>query len=320
MRLLVYRTVTGIPQRVLSVSQRVQSPGGEFHEGDDAVPRQFIEAAYILSESQRPSPFVLSETDLTPEVIAEKAKKYDILPEDYVPMSVTYGGAYGGDYPTVAEEAYHNKDFYYEWDIMKHKRNFGEIIGMHDFTHFHRFHRLYDGHLHIYGFWKYKQGWILYLEMVLFWLYGYIIHSWFNNRIGVTTSFDKHQASMNEYGDYKNRAWSNTELEFLEVWQQMQQAKEGYAGRSGARDFNWGTTGLYLGSQGQAPARHRAGPTGESPILSESCDTYMTPAGPMSFKMGHHMPNTNSLVVVNEPHPSHGHGTEMSDMLSTEVA
>ena len=87
-------------------------------------------------------------------------------------MSVTYGGAYGGDYPTVAEEAYHNKDFYYEWDIMKHKRNFGEIIGMHDFTHFHRFHRLYEGHLHIYGFWKYKQGWILYLEMVLFWLYG----------------------------------------------------------------------------------------------------------------------------------------------------
>jgi hypothetical protein len=81
MRLLVYRTVTGIPQRVLSVSQRVQGPGGEFHEGDDAVPRQFIEAAYILSESQRPSPFVLSETDLTPEVIAEKAKKYDILPE-----------------------------------------------------------------------------------------------------------------------------------------------------------------------------------------------------------------------------------------------
>lgn len=81
MRLLVYRTVTGVPQRVLSVSQRVQGPGGEFHEGDDAVPRQFIEAAYILSESQRPSPFVLSETDLTPEVIAEKAKKYDILPE-----------------------------------------------------------------------------------------------------------------------------------------------------------------------------------------------------------------------------------------------
>jgi len=30
----------------------------------------------------------------------------------------------------------------------------------------------------------------------------------------------------------------------------MQQAKEGYAGRSGAKDFNWGTTGLYFGSQG----------------------------------------------------------------------
>jgi hypothetical protein len=62
--------------------------------------------------------------------------------------------------------------------------------------------------------------------------------------------FLRNVISKLQYGDYKNRAWSNTELEFLEVWQQMQQAKEGYAGRSGARDFNWGTTGLYFGSQG----------------------------------------------------------------------
>ena len=53
-------------------------------------------AAYILSEDQRPSPMVLQQRDMTPELIAEKAAKYNILPEDYTPMSVSWGGAYGG--------------------------------------------------------------------------------------------------------------------------------------------------------------------------------------------------------------------------------
>ena len=40
----------------------------------------------------------------------------------------------------------------------------------------------------------------------------------------------------------------------------------------------------------------------------------------MSFKMGHHMPGTiPAPLVLNYPHPSHGHGTEMADLLSTEI-
>ena len=31
----------------------------KWHESDDAVPREFIEAAYILSEDQRPNAMVL---------------------------------------------------------------------------------------------------------------------------------------------------------------------------------------------------------------------------------------------------------------------
>jgi len=54
----------------------------------------------------RPHPGVLQEKDLTPELIAEKAKKYNIIPEDYLPMSIAWGGSFGGDYPTIVDDAY----------------------------------------------------------------------------------------------------------------------------------------------------------------------------------------------------------------------
>ena len=41
----------------------------------------------------------------------------------------------------------------------------------------------------------------------------------------------------------------------------------------------------------------------------------------MSFKMGHNMPIVHPNVLAwKEPHPSHGHGNEMADMLSVETA
>ena len=41
----------------------------------------------------------------------------------------------------------------------------------------------------------------------------------------------------------------------------------------------------------------------------------------MSFKMGHNMPIVHpNAIVWNTPHPSHGHGSEMADMLSVETA
>ena len=109
--LILYQKIHGTPRRLLSLSSRIAAGGGDHHPSDDPVPREFIEAAYILSEEQRPHPMVLQQKDMTPELIAEKAKKYNILPEDYVPMSISWGGAYGGDYPTIVDDAQYNLVF-----------------------------------------------------------------------------------------------------------------------------------------------------------------------------------------------------------------
>ena len=47
--------------------------------------------------------------DMTPEMIAEKAKKFNVLPEDYYPMSMKTGGPYG-DYPVTVNETWNNKE------------------------------------------------------------------------------------------------------------------------------------------------------------------------------------------------------------------
>ena len=41
--LILYQKLNGIPRRLLSVSARVSAGHGDFHEGDDAVPREFIQ-------------------------------------------------------------------------------------------------------------------------------------------------------------------------------------------------------------------------------------------------------------------------------------
>jgi len=321
--LFLYKQLNGVPRRLLSVSAKLRGPGGEFHESDDAVPREFIEAAYILSEDQRPNPMVLQQKDMTPELIAEKAKKYNILPEDYVPMSITYGGAYGGDYPTIVDDANYNRNFNYEWDNFDLKKNYGSVIGMHEWSHYGAFPQFYDGQFHPYGLWQYKQHWWLYMKWVAFLVSGYFIHYWVSGQIGTMHSSDRFRLALENTSLHKDRSWSKTELEWLDVFLKVEQAKDGYANRSHAdHDASfYRISSIWFSKFGQYCGRFRRGPTGESPMMMEKSDTYMCPAGPMSFKMGHNMPVVHpKFMEWNHPHPSHGKGTEMADMLSTEIA
>lgn len=319
--LLLYKQVKGVPRRLLSVSSRA-SGGGQFHESDDCVPKEFIEAMYSMPEEARPHPGVLLQRDMTPELIAEKAAKYNILPEDYMPMSITCSGGFGGDYPTIVEESQYNKEFNFEWDNFNHKRNYGEIWGM--FQHTHRaatMCQIYDGSFHPYGLYQYWQMWYLYFAWVFFLLYGYFIHSWLFTPF-TYSSFDRWTRALQNTCLHKDRSWSKTELEWLDVFLKVEQAKDGYANRSHAdHDWNLYRTGsIWFSKFGTYAGRFRHGPTGCAPINGEKVDSYMCPAGPMSFKLGHHMPGTvPAPMVFNHPHPSHGHGTEMADLLSTEI-
>lgn len=321
--LILYQRLNGTPRRLLSVSQRLTLRAGESHEGDDPVPREFIEAAYILSEDQRPNPMVLQQKDMTPELIAEKAKKYNIIPEDYLPMSISWGGAYGGDYPTIVDDAHFNRDFNYEWDNMDHKRNYGQILGMHEWIHYGNFHMIYDGKFHPWGLYQPKQWTLIWLRWVLSFFIPYFFCSWLDWPFNIHTSYDRYQRTILHTGLMCDRSFSNTELEWLDVFLKVEQAKDGYANRSYADQDGcmYRQSAIFFGKCGDYSGRNRRGPHGEAPIVSERIDTYMVPAGPMSFKMGHNMPIVHpNAIVWNAPHPSHGHGTEMADTLSVETA
>jgi len=320
--LILYQMRNGTPRRLLSVSMRLRGPGGEWHESDDAVPREFIEAAYILSEDQRPNAMVLQHKDLTPELIAEKAKKYNIIPEDYTPMSVAWNGSFGGDYPLTVEEAKWNKDWNYEWDNFDMKRNYGEVIGMRQWTHYDNCGQIYDGQWITIGYWQWYQHIFLYMRILLFWCSGIFICGWFNSA-SIWSSNDRYRASIMNTSFHNDRSWSKTELEWLDVFLKVEQAKDGYANRSYADHdcSNYRIGSVHFNKYGTYAGRFRHGPTGQAPIMNEQQECYMPPAGPMSFKQGHNMPHmAPALLAWNKPHPSHGKGTELADMLSTEVA
>merc|ERR1712233_192797 len=220
--LLLYKQVKGVPRRLLSVSSRA-SGGGQFHESDDCVPKEFIEAMYSMPEEARPHPGVLLQRDMTPELIAEKAAKYNILPEDYMPMSITCSGGFGGDYPTIVEESQYNKEFNFEWDNFNHKRNYGEIWGM--FQHTHRaaaMCQIYDGSFHPYGLYQYWQMWYLYFAWCFFLIYGYFIHSWLFTPF-TYSSFDRWTRALQNTCLHKDRSWSKTELEWMDVFLKVEQ-------------------------------------------------------------------------------------------------
>lgn len=237
-------------------------------------------------------------------------------------MSISWGGAYGGDYPTIVDDAQYNRNFNYEWDNFEHKRNYGQVVGMHEWSHFGSFHLSYDGQYHPYGLWQWKQHWFLYCKWLAFMLSTFIIHHWVSNTFLTASSHDRFTNTLVNIGLHRDRSWSKTELEWLDVFLMVEQAKDGYANRSYADHGTsmYRISSVWFSKYGQYCGRFRRGPTGESPMLNEKVDSYMCPAGPMSFKMGHNMPIVHpNLMTWNSPHPSHGHGTEMADMLSTEV-
>ena len=51
----------GTPVRLLSASSRLRGGHGNYHEGDQPKPKEFLEAAAFLTEAQRPSVIRLTE-------------------------------------------------------------------------------------------------------------------------------------------------------------------------------------------------------------------------------------------------------------------
>ena len=59
--LIVYRMVNGSPVRLLATSARLAGGHGNYHEGDQPKPKEFLEAAAFLTEAQRPSVIRLTD-------------------------------------------------------------------------------------------------------------------------------------------------------------------------------------------------------------------------------------------------------------------
>ena len=96
---------------------------------------------------------------LTPEKRAELAAKYNLRPEDYIPLNdkdLTLG-----DYPKLPVESCLERDAYYDWDDPYHRTNYGEPI-FHDIDYYHPMFGLDRRPLPIDRpqMWKYFLGWI----------------------------------------------------------------------------------------------------------------------------------------------------------------
>jgi len=295
--LILYRTVNGVPVRLLSASTRLEGGHGTYHEGDQPKPKEFLEAAAYLSEAQRPSVIKLTDEDLTPEFIAEKAKKYNMLPEDYYPLSIPQCANTGGDYPVMVEESYFCRPAGYEWDNQFHRMNWGRPIGKYELTRHGQAGVLFDGHYHPYGFWQYYQHfkvyfWFWFAIMVFFPIF---VSNWWDFYGPFSHSHDpwslQHNCSFKSGKVFYQRWYTHSELEFKDVLLKMQQAKLGFPGRSDQDSLPkmWsGTANLYLANTGDE-GRQRHGPKGISYVYTEHQDVYMVPAGSMAFKMGHMM-------------------------------
>jgi len=302
--LIVYRMVNGTPVRLLSASSRLSGGGGTYHEGDQPKPKELLEAAAYLTEAQRPSVIRLTEEDMTPEFIAEKAKKYNMLPEDYYPLSIQTAGNTGGDYPTVVEESYFARPAGYEWDNMLHRMNWGRPIGKYEFTRYGQAGAVFDAHYHSYGFWQYWQHWKIY-----FWTWFAVmcglpmLVEYFDHYFPFAHSDDAwtwaKYCTIKSGNMYYQRWWSHTELEFKDVLLKMQQAKLGFPGKSDQTSMpkSFSGTGNTMLINAGDEGHHRNGPKGISYVYTEHQDTYMVPAGSMAFKVGH-MLNSGSFNQV----------------------
>merc|ERR1712212_933524 len=230
--LIVYRMVNGNPVRLLSATTKLRGGHGNYHEGDQPKPKEFLEAAAFLTEAQRPSVIRLTEEDMTPEFKAEKAKKYNMLPEDYYPLSIQQAGNSGGDYPVMVEESYFCRPANYEWDHMLHRMNWGRPIGKYELTRQGQAGVVFDGHYHPYGYWQYWQHFKLYFLTWFAVMLGIpLVANYWEAYAPVRVSDDHwthHKACAVKSGKLFYERWfSHSELEFKDVMLKMQQAKLG---------------------------------------------------------------------------------------------
>merc|ERR1712235_134808 len=288
--LIVYRMANGTPVRLLSASSRLRGGHGNYHEGDQPKPKEFLEAAAFLTEAQRPSVIRLTEEDMTPE--------------DYYPLSIQQAGNSGGDYPVMVEESYFCRPANYEWDNVLHRMNFGVPIGKYQLIRYGNAGLVFDGHYHPYGYWQYWQHYKVYFLTWFAVMLGIpMISYWIDYYTPLKTSDDawSHHKKCAIYSGklFYERWFSHTELEFKDVLLKMQQAKLGFPGRSDQDTMpkmHSGTANLRFANVGDE-GRHRHGPKGASYMYTEHQDTYMVPAGSMAFKMGHMM-NSGSFGQI----------------------
>lgn len=64
-------------------------------------------------------------TQMTPELRARLAAKYNMRPEDYIPRDDI---GYMGDYPKLPYEGVAERDPWYDWDMPELRRNWGEPV------------------------------------------------------------------------------------------------------------------------------------------------------------------------------------------------
>lgn len=286
---LVYRVANGVPRRVLSLSSRVTGKGN-FHEGDCPEPKEFSQSSHFLSEGQRPTIFRYSEEDMTPEWIAEKAEKYNMLPEDYYPLALMNRNANLGDYPVVLQESFMNRSPYFEWDDWRGRRVFGQPLGLDEPKVYGPFNMVYDGAHYMYGFWQWWQFWRNWFFMFIFMIFMFPPLVWqkFNRATMNENSFNQAAIATCDYrGKYwYHKDWSHNELEFKDMYQKMVAAKKGYPNVDNIDEFYraFDSANFFFGATGPPSGRDRHGPTGSSMLRRERQDTYMCPAGSMAFK------------------------------------
>jgi len=318
---VAYQLINGTPRRVLSLSTRRPGGHGTAHPGDAPGPKEFFQAAAFLSEGERPTTFPMTEKDMTPEMIAEKAKKFNVLPEDYYPMSMKTGGPYG-DYPVTVNETWNNKSANYEWDDFFFRSNYGEPIGINQPRDYGPYASVSDAHYHPYGFYQYYEYFKKYTWQ--YWLSGIAVllavfrleekHNEYKNDCNSRASMGTSALYCGKF--WYNKHWSHTELEFREVYNKMQQAKMGYPGYSDTHDVMrcQDTTAYFMAASGSTAGRDRHGPTGSHPIRREAQDIYMVPAGAMGFKAlawvdyeksGNDLSPEKSLQKTLHPHAGH---------------
>uniref|UniRef100_UPI001939DDD6 NADH dehydrogenase [ubiquinone] 1 beta subcomplex subunit 8, mitochondrial-like n=1 Tax=Styela clava TaxID=7725 RepID=UPI001939DDD6 len=119
-RLVKLNATTGPIWRVSTATLHL----GRVKRGEyDYVPPEGYDKTQ-LKKGDRPE-FIDQSKLMSPRERAERASKYNLIPEDYVPME-----GYG-DYPKLPNEAAFERDPYYDWDQPALRRNYGEPIHVH---------------------------------------------------------------------------------------------------------------------------------------------------------------------------------------------